>query len=152
MNKKVVIWSIIGIVVLLIAYYLISPAFRVVEVNEPMPTTIGNGNAGVSGLVLARGEFVASAHDVEGEAKLIGLPNEKRILRFENFDTVNGPDLFIYLSADLEANDFINLGEIKGTKGNINYNIPEGTDIEKYNKVLVWCRAFSVLFSYAELS
>ena len=152
MNKKIIIWSIIGIVVLVVAYYLINPAFQVVEVNEPMPTSIGNGNAGVSGLTLSRGEFVASAHDVSGEAKLIGLPNEKRILRFENFETINGPDLFIYLSADLEANDFINLGEIKGTKGNINYNIPEGTDTEKYNKVLVWCKAFKVLFSYAELN
>ena len=151
MNKKVIIWGVIGVVILVIAYWLISPAFRVVQRDDPMPTPVGNGSVGAGGLTLSQSNFIASAHDVSGEAKIIGLPNGKKVLRFENFETTNGPDLFIYLAADLEANDFVNLGEIKGTKGNINYEIPEGTDIAKYNKVLIWCRAFRVLFSYAEL-
>jgi len=46
----------------------------------------------------------------------------------------------------------IDLGEIKATKGNVNYDIPEGTDLEKYNKVLVWCVPFRVLFSYSDLN
>jgi hypothetical protein len=72
-------------------------------------------------------------------------------LRFENFETINGPKLHIYLASDLSADDYIDLGEIKATKGNVNYEIPDGTDLEKYNKVLVWCRPFKVLFSYSEL-
>ena len=76
---------------------------------------------------------------------------EGKVLRFEDFETVNGPDLFIYLSSDLNNNDFVNLGEIKATKGNVNYLLPKDIDLKKYNKVLVWCRAFRVLFSYAEL-
>ena len=47
--------------------------------------------------------------------------------------------------------DFIDLGKIKATKGNVNYDIPEGVDTDKYNKVLVWCVPFGVIFSYSEL-
>ena len=69
----------------------------------------------------------------------------------ENFETVNGPDVRIYLSADLQANDFVELGKIRATRGSANYDVPAGTDTRKYNKLLVWCEDFSVLFSYAEL-
>lgn len=77
--------------------------------------------------------------------------DNKKIVRFEDFETINGPDLHIYLSADLEANDYVDLGQIKATKGNVNYDVPVGADTLKYNKVLVWCEPFEVLFSYAEL-
>ena len=69
----------------------------------------------------------------------------------ENFETINGPDLFIYLSKDLTNKDFVNLGEIKATKGNVNYEVNSSIDTTQYKNVLVWCRAFGVLFSYAEL-
>jgi len=49
----------------------------------------------------------------------------------------------------LGDSDFVNLGRIRATEGNVNYEIPEGTDLTKYKNVLIWCRAFSVLFSYA---
>ena len=93
-----------------------------------------------------------SAHEVSGSVKLIREAGRGDYLRFENFETVNGPDLFIYLATDTTASDFINLCKIKATKGNVNYAIPAGTDLAKYDTVLIWCRAFRVLFSYAELN
>jgi len=175
---KQFILLVIGFVIIITTWYLISPLFIVVEIDEPAPvSTVDTIEApeGADPTVeqaleekieeLAKdsvkeqqptrasktGNFVASAHDVEGEALLIEHDGS-RTLRFENFDTVNGPDLFIYLATDTSATDFVNLGEIKATKGNVNYDIPSDVDIEKYDTVLVWCRAFSVLFSYAELS
>ncbi|PIR46550.1 MAG: hypothetical protein COV07_03870 [Candidatus Vogelbacteria bacterium CG10_big_fil_rev_8_21_14_0_10_45_14] len=100
--------------------------------------------------LVASGDFLPKAHVVEGKAILIENGGE-RTLRFEDFETVNGPDLFIYLATDETGSDFVDLGRIKATKGNINYDVPLGTDTDKYNKVLVWCRAFRVLFSLAEL-
>jgi hypothetical protein len=70
----------------------------------------------------------------------------------EDFSSTNGPDLYVYLSTDDSASEFVNLGQLKANKGNQNYEIPEGTDIEKYDKVLIWCKAFSVLFGSAELT
>ena len=140
--KKVLI-GIILIVSLSIAYYLISPAFKVVELNEELL---------VEDVIntLSQGNFVPSAHEVAGKAVLVET-NDKKILRFENFETINGPDLHIYLSSDLEAADYIDLGKIKATKGNVNYELSQDADLKKYNKVLVWCEPFKVLFSYAEL-
>ncbi|MGA8844800.1 MAG: DM13 domain-containing protein [Nitrososphaeraceae archaeon] len=46
----------------------------------------------------------------------------------------------------------VNLGRLKGNIGNQNYPIPTGTDISKYNTVLIWCHAYSVLFGSAFLA
>lgn len=101
--------------------------------------------------LIARGDFMKRFHGVEGRALLI-QDGDERIVRFEDFETDNGPKLHIYLSADLGADDFIDLGPIKATKGNVNYTVPAGTDTGKYRNVLVWCKPFGVLFSYAELA
>ncbi len=100
--------------------------------------------------ILSQGMFKARSHEVEGKALLVQAGDQK-IVRFEDFKTVNGPDLRIYLSAGLSGKDYVDLGAIRATEGNINYMIPAGTDTEKYRYVLVWCRTFGVLFSYAEL-
>jgi hypothetical protein len=63
----------------------------------------------------------------------------------------NGPDLYIYLSTDKSASVFVNLGRLKANIGNQNYPILAGTDTTKYNTVLIWCKAFSVLFGSADL-
>ncbi|MBI1968755.1 DM13 domain-containing protein [Candidatus Woesearchaeota archaeon] len=146
MKKKAIIAiAVIALVAIPLIWYLVFPAFTVIEMNEGSPKT-GQGNV----TVIARGEFMPGDHDVAGRAILLESDG-KRILRFEDFETINGPDLFIYLSKDNSNKDFINLGEIKATKGNVNYDVDSSIDISQYNHVLVWCRAFKVLFSYAEL-
>jgi hypothetical protein len=91
-------------------------------------------------------------HNAEGMAKVIPLEGgTSRILRLENFEATNGPDLYVYLATDKSASDFVNLGRLKGNIGNQNYEITEGTDLSKYDTALIWCRAFSVLFGSAEL-
>lgn len=114
---------------------------EVIEMNEIM-----EDNA----VVVATGDFRASAHDVNGNVLLI-KEGEKRVVRFEDFETINGPELHIYLSSDLNAEDYVDIGLIKATKGNVNYEVPNDVDLDKYNNVLVWCKPFSVLFSYAKL-
>jgi hypothetical protein len=91
-------------------------------------------------------------HNVEGEAKVILLGSGAEILRLENLKATNGPDLYVYLSTDKSASDFINLGRLKGNVGNQNYEIPRGTELSTYDTVLIWCRAFSFLFGSAQLS
>jgi hypothetical protein len=173
------LWLVVVIlIILVVGWYLISPAFEIVEVDEVSPLEIKDAmltmddarraefdkavddlsgeiiemeeNMDSGAALLAEGVFKERAHDVSGRALLID-DNGKRILRFENFDTINGPNLHIYLSSELGDDDFVDLGEIKATKGNVNYEISDDVDLEKYNKVLVWCVPFRVLFSYAEL-
>jgi hypothetical protein len=101
------------------------------------------------------GSFVGvgdGIHNAEGIAKLIPLQDGSDILRLENLQVTNGPDLYVYLATDKSASDFVSLGKLKANNGNQNYNIPSQTDLTKYDTVLIWCRPFSVLFGSAELA
>src|SRR3989344_5986839 len=116
MNKRIMIAIIVLalLIIVPIAYYLASPLFIVVEVNEDLPS----GEKSISEIskesILLRGNFVPSAHEAMGEAILIE-DNGKKILRFENFEVLNGPDLHIWLVPDLNfpEDDYIDLGVLK---------------------------------------
>ncbi len=179
MNKK----SLIGVsvvIVLVVAYWLISPIWITVRVDEALPApsepqqetpTLSDATAPAltseptpepeqpvveeptpqqGPTILGRADLVESAHAVEGSAMIVQSGNES-FLRFEDLNTINGPDLRIYLSSSLDINDSVDLGPIRATQGNVNYPIPAGTDLSTYKNVLIWCRAFRVLFSYATL-
>ena len=131
-----------------IVYYLASPLVINIRVDE------SSGDLGPDGPgVVRRGSFVDvdAFHRTSGAALVLQLGNGSRILRFEGFQTVNGPDLFVYLSTDLEAQDFVNLGRLKGNLGDQNYPVPEDVDVDRYRYALIWCRAFTTLFGSATL-
>jgi len=101
------------------------------------------------------GNFVEAGdgfHKAEGIVKVINLADGRTFLRLENLKTTNGPDLYVYLSVGKDPSDIVNLGRLKGNIGNQNYEIPAGTDLSKYDTVLIWCKAFSTLFGSAKLS
>ena len=101
------------------------------------------------------GNFVDAGdgfHKAQGVAKVLNLADGKTFLRFENLKTTNGPDLYVYLSTGKDVSDIVNLGRLKGNIGNQNYEIPTGTDLAKYNTVLIWCKAFSTLVGSAKLA
>jgi hypothetical protein len=101
--------------------------------------------------VLATGSFInSSLHSASGTAKLIKDKDGKRFLLLENFKTDNGPDLRIYLSTSLKADNFTEISS-KLTLGNVRIAVPDNVDIKSQKFVLIWCKAFSVLFGSAEL-
>ena len=105
-------------------------------------------------IVDQKGTFVDGdwLHKTQGTAKIVNSEHENPVLRLENFKTTNGPDLYVYLATDDKASEFVSLGRLQSSSGDQEYEIPEGTDLNKYNKVLIWCKAFSVLFGSAELN
>lgn len=118
------------------------------EMTEAMNTN-GQASSAYTGAFVGVNDGI---HNAEGRVVVIPLGDDGRsILRLEDFKSTNGPDLYVYLSTDKAASDFVNLGRLKGNMGNQNYEIPEGTDLEKYDTVLIWCKAFSVLFGSAEI-
>jgi hypothetical protein len=103
----------------------------------------------LSGMFVGVGDGI---HDAQGMAKILPLDTGASILRLEDFRSTNGPDLYVYLATDKDATDFVSLGRLKANTGNQNYDIPQGTDLAKYDTVLIWCKQFSVLFGSASLS
>jgi hypothetical protein len=148
---KIIILLLVVIVLLPITYYTLSPLFIKKIVNEQLPA--GTQSDSTDNQLDSKSFKIVdtATHPASGEVRIV-TSNTGTYIRYENFKTINGPDLFIYLANDLEAKDYISLGELRATEGNVNYLIPEGTDVTKYKYVMVWCKQFSVLFNYADIS
>lgn len=110
-----------------------------------------NETVAKSGIV-ARGTFVSGAHHTEGTA---AFASNGRVLTLTNFETSPGPDVRVYLTSAAVgsggAGEYVDLGGLKGNRGNQQYEIPADVDVAKYRNVVIWCRAFSVNFGEAAL-
>jgi hypothetical protein len=115
------------------------------RVGEPMAGSV---------TTLVEGSFIGRAHPTTGLAKVITDGN-LRFLRFEGFETDNGPDLNVYLATgppDGSPEDFIDLGDLKGNIGDQNYELADDVDLDRYTTVFIWCVRFSVAFGAAPLA
>ena len=116
--------------------------------SQPQTADAQEQISSLSGQFMGTGD---GTHNAEGIAREINLENGKQFIRLENFKVTNGPDLYVYLATDKSTSDFVDLGKLKANNGNQNYEVPEGTDLTKYDTVLIWCKSFSVLFGSADL-
>ena len=149
--KKIII-AIVVMVALGFGYWTISPFFIDKKVSEEFNLTAES--EGVQPVMVLRGSFTGfdRIHTGSGNASVIKV-EEKYILRFEeNFDVANGPDLFVGLGRDGEYIKGTEIAELKGNIGSQNYELPSNINIEDYNEVWIWCRAFSVGFAKAVLT
>jgi hypothetical protein len=162
MNKKAIL-MVAGLVVLVGGWYLFRPELLFVNqsVNETLPGATLATTAGRTGpQALAVGRFHGVAHEGAGVATLYQLPGGQRVLRLTEFSTSNGPALHVYLVAAADATDndtvkksgFVDLGPLKGNQGDQNYDVPAGTDLDRYRAVTIWCQRFNVNFATAPLA
>jgi Electron transfer DM13 len=108
--------------------------------------------------LLGSGSFVGLAgHSGTGDAGIFRNPDGSYVLRFENFDIENGPDLEVYLVPGAGRTSLdpgsVHLGALKGNVGNQTYDLPRGTDlVPGPYTALVWCERFTVEFVGATLT
>ncbi len=159
---KKILFSIIGVVILGVAWYGLSPLFMNTRVDDTVPTASqipneeknqANESTPPAIMISEPVSIVDTpAHPASGQVRIVRNGDET-IVRYENYKTINGPDVRVYLANDLDAKgEYVDLGLIKGTEGNINYSVPAGVNIDDYRYVLTWCEDFSVLFNSADLS
>ena len=166
--------------VIAVGWYLGSPLFIRTTVNEALPGTpaatvaSGAGSARVSGnapavpanaavlasaaapQTIASGElgYVDAAHNGKGLVQILRVGGDF-FVRFDQVAITNAPDVHVYLSPDTggkwsEATSLY-LGPLRATNGSFNYPVPAGTDVATYKSVVVWCRQFAVLVTWADL-
>lgn len=110
--------------------------------------------------ILAQGNFYDIAHHGMGMATVYQLADGSNILRFEDFEVLNGPELHVYLAPidpvpdtiGVELSGAIDLGLLKGNIGSQNYELPTDLDISQYKSVVIWCQPFRVPFNAAPLT
>ena len=191
MDRKNLTTLVIGffvIVVIPIGWWLLSPLWTTVEVDESFPTapapvsteaampeaepTAAMATAmaepdkmmedempAVEMAVLSQGSFYDIAHIGEGQALIYQLTDGSRILRLQDFEVDNGPDLHVYLvpinpvpdSVGIEIPGSVDLGKLKGNIGDQNYDIPADLDLSQFQSVIIWCQPFRVPFTAAAL-
>lgn len=113
--------------------------------------------SGGSARVLTSGEFVSLAHGTTGRAS-VQQSDGAPFLRIEGLATSDGPDVRVWLSDrgvdDAERADdgrWVELGPLRGNKGDLTYALPSGTDPAAFRSVVLWCKRFSVAFGAAPL-
>ncbi|UKY54714.1 DM13 domain-containing protein [Streptomyces inhibens] len=161
-TKRPVLWITTAVVVVAAAVglYLFQPwrAFTTVRVDEAPPAAAGQ--QGSAAKQLATGAFISHEHETNGSVEIQQLADGKATLRLTNLRTSDGPALHVWLSdqpvkeeggSNLDDGKHVDLGDLKGNKGNQNYAIPAGTDLNRFSTVTIWCERFSVSFGAAEL-
>jgi len=182
--------GIIGVLVVALGLSLFQPwrLFTSTEVNEALP--VSGGEIGVATptlaptpsatptasptpatatptpdaepLVLAEGEFISHEHATSGSVRILELADGTRVLRVEDLQTSDGPDLQVWLSDQpvidgvegwsvFDDGAYAELGALKGNVGNQNYAIPADVDLDDFAAVSIWCARFKVSFGAAEL-
>jgi hypothetical protein len=166
-RRRVVIAAVLAAIVAAVALVWFQPQKLFIDdtVNEAAPSvsdamsdSMGDKMAAdddAMKMTSLEGTFSSLAHDTSGKAIVKELEDGSHVLRLEDFETSNGPDVRVYLSAGEDGaygKDFVDLGGLKGNVGNQNYTVPSGTDLERYDTAVIWCRRFTVAFGAAELS
>lgn len=162
----------------IILWWLFSPIFIDNERQDELPAEIERQlnkpteqqhNAGVSGTAPTPAQNTSSTDEapttfIDGPYQIIGTSNhpasghleviyspEETLLRYKNYDGTNDPDLKIYLAKDLEAREYLSLGDARGNEGTLIYGVPLDVDLDDYRYVLTWDEASGELFDYAEI-
>ncbi|MBT5320435.1 MAG: DM13 domain-containing protein, partial [Chloroflexi bacterium] len=172
-----------------LAWWLFSPLFNNVTVDEEFPLTVDAtipegvtrdeaesmmetaakinmdaddamtpSMAAADAVEISTGQFEDEdfIHKGSGDATIYRLGNGANVLRLESLDVTNGPDLHVLLLKDPEGRDktqgYLDLGGLKGNKGNQNYGIPDGEDVTEYKSAMIYCQPFHVIFSIATLT
>jgi len=99
--------------------------------------------------LIVQGTFVSNVHTTSGTVAVYEKAGG-RTLVFTNFKTDGGPDLRIYVAENTNLRNFVELTKLSNS-GNFSMDLPASIDPKKQRYVLIWCKAFSVLFGNAEL-
>lgn len=148
---------------------------EMVEAQATMETAMDNPTEVQEEMMEAMGAMLApdavkvgqfrdadSFHKGSGDATIYDLGTDGFVLRFEDFNVTNGPDLRVLLTThpdpmgrgDVHADDvtYVELGKLKGNIGNQNYPIPDDVNVDDQHSVVIYCKPFQVVFAVAPLA
>jgi hypothetical protein len=87
-------------------------------------------------------------YDAGGTASIVYAGNMV-FLRLEDFSVTSGIDQHLYLTKDGTIASGIDLGPLRASTGNQNYDIT-GTDIDAYNVLIIYSKTFDTYYAYTK--
>ena len=174
--RKPLTWMIVGMVAVvagaglywfapwrLLTSTTVTEVVPVVTVPSSAPATAAPGSVAPSpspvNVLLAAGSFVTHEHETKGEAQLVRRADGSVQVVLLGLRTSDGPDLRVWLTDQRVTEDWdvfddgrhVELGKLKGNRGDQVYAVPAGVDLAGLRSVTIWCKRFSVSFGAAEL-
>ena len=152
MRKKLLLISLISIsiiTVLIIGVFLFP---LLITLNENLTNNV---------TILKTGSLISldDSHWGNGTIELVEKADGSRAIYFIDVEIATGPDLYVYLSKKANFSgptdtpgEFNNLGMLRAFKGTFEVHVSSSLDIGLYKSVLIWCLAFTVIFTYASLT
>ena len=127
----------------------------------PPPAASEQLTAGERTQVVAEGSFIHADPDDPihfGKGKVTVYP--KTVFLHADFQVGPGPKFHVYLvpkarirsSDDVSGSMFVDLGRLRSFQGSQKYAVPKGVDLKAFPSVVIWCEAFGVLVSPADLT
>ena len=97
-------------------------------------------------------------YESSGMVTIYLFPDDRKLLRIEDLNVVNGPNLVVALLtnpdpiaiADL-GRDYQDLGPLRATTGNLNYEIPDELNINRYRSVVIYEQQYGIVFAEAKI-
>ncbi|MCE2527984.1 MAG: DM13 domain-containing protein [Actinomycetia bacterium] len=129
-------------------------------VTEDMPESAESEATGPVALATGALQDADDFHRGSGGVTAYRLEDGSQVLRLEDIEVTNGPDLRVLVAPGhgitnrqaLQAAGYIELGPLKGNIGSQNYDFPPGYQIPEQLTVVIYCKPFHVLFATAALS
>ena len=135
------------------------------DVEEPNLPAIDPNPSQVRELLTGNFVRLDSMRGAQGTASLYQLSDGRMVVRLQNLDALNGPDMHVLLSAyprpatkeelDQVPQYEIDLGPLKGNLGNQNYIVENPAfNVENYSEgsVVLYSTRYELVFSFAPLS
>ena len=157
-SRKKWVVGVISVPVLVGAWWAFRPEklFINERVTEAAPFAANSGPQPIY-----TGKLEGKAHATNGRATIYESTEGKRYLRLSDLTTSNGPDVHVVLArAEDKALqqeivggnlDGLELGSLKGNKGDQNYDLPTTADLNQYQAVVIYCERFHAIFGVARL-
>jgi hypothetical protein len=122
---------------------------------EGMPSMVG-------AVRTARGTFqrLDPIRWAQGDVSVYQQADDSQLARFENFSASNAPDLRVLLAVPAAPTTMeelgpleqtIDLGQLVGTVGNQNYQIPTDVDLADFFSIVLYSPSLNLIMSYATL-
>lgn len=138
------------------------PAAPTASAPAPTASAPASPPSATGPALLARGSFVTHEHRTSGSVAVYAGADGRRVLRIEGLETSDGPDLHVWLTDApviegqagwrvFDDGEYVELGRLKGNRGNQNYDVPAGVDLAQLTSVSIWCDRFNVSFGAVQL-
>ena len=114
-------------------------------------------------VLVSSGDFISHEHETSGSARIVRDQAGRHRLELVGLATSNGPDLRVWLTDQpvlegragwhvFDDGRWVELGQLKGNRGDQGYDIPADVDLSELTSVSIWCKRFAVSFGAAPLA